>query len=163
MNDNIADIGSLSYLLAMVRVSILFAIGFFGSALSFNSAHACSTVVSQKRSLAERERDALLLIQQASAVIDGEVTRASDGKGGPALVYAHRVLKGPQKQWFLVGERNSCDIALVTVGERLRLILIDGPDTYFLPVDYSNAHAEDKVLKSKRRKEWPYRSALPQK
>ena len=118
--------------------------------------------VTREPSPRERQNDARRFIQQATAVVDGEVVRASDGKGGKALIYAYRVLKGPQKQWFAVGDRDSCDVALMEVGERLRLILVGGPDTYFVPRDGSNSHAEDRVLKSDRRKEWPYRSGLPQ-
>lgn len=114
-------------------------------------------VVTREVTPRERQNDARRIIEQATAVIDGEVVRASDGNGTPALVYAYRVLKGQQKQWFDVGERTTCDVTLTEVGERLRLILIGGPDGYFLPVDYSNAHAEDRVLRSDRRKEWPYR------
>ena len=146
----------------MLRASAHILIALAGSVLASTTASACSVFVTREPSPRERQNDARRLIQQATAVIDGEVVRASDSNGTPALVYAYKVLKGQQKQWFEVGERTTCDVTLTEVGERLRLILVDGPDTYFLPVDYSNAHAEDRILRSDRRKEWPYRRALAQ-
>jgi hypothetical protein len=101
-------------------------------------------------------REARRLIGQATAVIDGEVVRPfADGQ--PALVRATRVLKGPVKELFAVGGRQSCDRALTEVGERLRLILVGGPEVYYLRVDYSNARYEDRLLRSDRRRDWPYR------
>ena len=156
----IADICSPCHLQVMLRASALIFVALAGSALSTTTASACSVFVSREPSPRESQNDARRLIREATAVVDGEVVRASNGR--PALVYAYRVLKGPQKQWFEVGERTTCDVALTQVGERLRLILVGGPDTYFLPVDYSNARAEDRVLKSDRRKEWPIRRSLAQ-
>ncbi|HEX8525518.1 hypothetical protein [Allosphingosinicella sp.] len=102
-------------------------------------------------------REARRLIRRATAVIDGEVVRAfADGQ--PAIVRASRVLRGPVQEFFAIGERDSCDMALTAVGQRLRLILIGGPEVYFLPVDYSNARFEDRVLGSDRRREWPLRT-----
>jgi hypothetical protein len=100
--------------------------------------------------------EARRLIREATAVIDGEVVRPlADGQ--PALVRAARVLKGPVQEFFAVGERHSCDLALTEAGARRRLILVGGPEVYFLPVDYSNARYEDRLLGSDRRRDWPYR------
>jgi hypothetical protein len=120
------------------------------------AAHACSVIVTGEPSLAEKAREARGLIAHATAVIDGEVVRPS-ADGQPALVRAARVLKGPVQEFFSVGERDSCDIALTKVGVRLRLILFGGPDVYFLPVAYSNARQEDRILRSDRRRDWPYK------
>ncbi len=146
----------------MQRAFSLLLLALAGSVVAPTTATACAVFVTREPSPRERQNHARRVIQQATAVIDGEVVRASDGKDRKALVYAYRVLKGPQKQWFEVGERDSCDVALMEVGERLRLILVEGPNTYFVPRDQSNAYAEDRVLKSDRRKEWPYRRASPQ-
>ena len=145
--------------MAMLRTVAIAAAVMSGAFVTPTAALACSVIVTRERSPAERQSIARRTIQQATAVIDGEVVRAFD-KDKPALVYAYRTLKGPQQQWFQVGERDSCDVALLEVGQRLRLILVGGPETYFLPVDYSNAHFEDRILGSERRKDWPFRSGL---
>lgn len=118
-------------------------------------ANACSVIVLHEPSPAESREYAARLLESAAAVIDGEVVRPLTNLE-PALVRAERILRGPHQQFFSVGERNSCDVALTTPGERLRLILVGGPDTYFLPVDYSNAVYEDELLGSDRRSDWPY-------
>ncbi|MEA3016756.1 MAG: hypothetical protein QOI38_1478 [Sphingomonadales bacterium] len=120
------------------------------------AAQACSVVILRQPSSAQQARDARRRIARASAVIDGEVVRALTDEQ-PALVRAARVLKGPVQEYFAVGEEDSCDTALTRVGERLRMILVGGPDVYFLRTDYSYARAEDRVLGSDRRRDWPYR------
>jgi hypothetical protein len=123
-------------------------------------AAACSVMLTREPTPAEKRREARLLIREATAIIDGEVVRPfADGQ--PALVRAVRVLKGPVQEFFAVGERDSCDIALDRPGERLRLILVGGPEVYFLPVDYSNARYEDRLLRSDRRRRWPHREGAP--
>ena len=124
---------------------------FLGSA----SAHACSVVVTREPTPSEERREAEELIDRATAIFDGEVIRPWSASA-PALVRVERVLKGEDRQFVLVGERDSCDIALTRSGERLRLILVGGPDLFYLPVDYSNATAEDRLLGSDRRRDWPY-------
>lgn len=126
------------------------------STLLAPAAHACSIIVQRQPSPAEKLTEAARLVRGATAVIDGEVVRPLSANE-PALVRAYRVLKGPAKQFFEVGTRSTCDIALDRSGERLRLILVGGPDLYFLPVDYSNARYEDRVLRSDRKRVWPYR------
>ena len=119
-------------------------------------AQACSVFVTREPYPAERRREARRVLDQATAVVDGEVVRAMTA-GQPALVRAERVLKGPNQEFFAVGERDSCDVALTEAGQRLRLVLTGGPDLYFLPVDYSNARFEDRILRSDRRRDWPAR------
>ena len=116
---------------------------------------ACSIVVTREPTPAEQRRAAEALIERATAIVDGEVVRPWS-TAAPALVRVERVLKGEDRQFVLVGERDSCDIALTRSGERLRLILVGGPDLFYLPVDYSNATAEDRLLGSDRRRDWPY-------
>jgi hypothetical protein len=105
---------------------------------------------------AERARQARQTIERATAIVDGEVIRAATGVQ-PAIVRATRVLKGPAQELFAIGQRDSCDIGLVLVGERRRYILVGGPELYFLPLKYSNDRAEDRILRSDRRRVWPYR------
>ena len=119
------------------------------------SVRACSVVVTKEPTPAERRREARHLIEQATAIVDGEVVRPFTGSE-PALVRVIRVLKGEYREFVTVGERTSCDIALTQVGARLRLVLVGGPDVFFLPVDYSNAVYEDRLLGSDRRRDWPY-------
>jgi hypothetical protein len=120
---------------------------------------ACSVVIDRQPSPAEERRDARRAIETASAVIDGEVVQAGDYSRAPALVYAHRVFKEPPDQrWFKVGTAggDSCAISLERAGDRLRMILDGGPQEYVLFRDGSHAEAEDRILKSDRRKEYPY-------
>jgi hypothetical protein len=118
-------------------------------------AQACSVVVTHQPTHAERRREARDLIEKATAIVDGEVIRPFT-TSEPALVRVTRVLKGEYREFVMVGARSTCDIALTQVGERLRLVLVDGPDVFFLPVDYSNALYEDRLLGSDRRRDWPY-------
>lgn len=119
------------------------------------TAHACSVVVMREPTPSEKRREAEELIERATAILDGEVVRPWS-PAAPALVRVERVLKGDERQFVLVGERDSCDVALTRSGERLRLILVGGPDLFYLPVDYSNATTEDRLLGSDRRRDWPY-------
>ncbi|MFN7128330.1 MAG: hypothetical protein ACK4OJ_04635 [Brevundimonas sp.] len=122
-------------------------------------ARACSVAQTQEPTYAERRREARELIEQATAIVDGEVIRPLTASE-PALVRVTRILKGDHREFVMVSERTSCDIALTQMGERLRLVLVGGPDVFFLPVDYSNAVQEDRLLRSDRRRDWPYRSGL---
>ncbi|HEX8654025.1 MAG TPA: hypothetical protein VF693_02220 [Allosphingosinicella sp.] len=129
-----------------------------GALAAPTAAQACSIVILRQPTSAEQARDARRRLARATAVIDGEVVRALTDTE-PALVRAARVLKGPAQEYFAVGYEDSCDTALTRVGERLRMILVGGPDVYFLRTDYSYARAEDRVLGSDRRRDWPYREA----
>jgi len=95
-------------------------------------------------------------IKDATAIIDGEVIQPFiEGKHN-AIVRAVRVLKGPNETLFEVGERDSCSLRLDYVGERRRMLLVGGPSLYDLWNDGSNARYEDQILKSDRRKVWPF-------
>lgn len=118
-------------------------------------ASACSIVVTD-HSTSARRADAQRTVGQATAIVDGEVIRPLIRGQQNALVRAHRVLRGPPAETFEVGEQTSCDIALTNQGERLRLLLVGGPDVYFLRVDNSNARYEDEILESDRSVDWPY-------
>lgn len=126
-----------------------------GICLEPTSALACSVVISHEPSPSERRREAQDTVERATAIVDGEVLRPIT-LAEPALVRVTRVLKGETAELILVGERDSCDIALTQTGQRLRLILVGGPEIFFLPVDYSNAVYEDRLIGSDRRRDWPY-------
>ncbi len=54
------------------------------------------------------------------------------------------------------GAGADCSVALERLGERSRMILSGGPVLYDLFYDQSEARLEDRILKSDRRKVWPY-------
>jgi hypothetical protein len=120
-------------------------------------AAACSLFVGREPLPAEKRRDARLRIERAAAIVDGEVVRPFRRGGEPALVRAHRILKGPRREYFAVGERDSCDTALTEVGLRMRMFLDGGPDLYYLGIDVTDDRYEDRLLHSDRRKVWPFR------
>lgn len=137
--------------------SVFFALIFaLASGAMATTAQACSVVILRQPTQAEQRSAAMLLIDQATAVVDGEVVRPFVSADEPALVRVSRVLKGEPVEFVQVGERTSCDLALTRPGTRLRLILTGGPDVFYLPVDYSNAVEEDRVLGSDRTRDWPY-------
>ncbi len=139
-----------------IPASILAMIFATASGATANSAHACSVVILREPTVAEQRSAAVLTIEQATAVVDGEVVRPFVRGEEPALVRVSRVLRGEPREFVQVGEQTSCDIALTRPGQRLRLILTGGPDVFYLPVDYSNAAEEDRVLGSDRSRDWPY-------
>jgi hypothetical protein len=124
---------------------------------------ACSIVLSDAdRTPAGSASRASAMLARADAVIDGEVVRAVS-EGQPALVYAHRVLRGPAAQWFYVADdgTDSCDTPLLQVGERMRMVLVQRPDRrtaeiYHFYTDQGNAAYEDRILGSDRRRDYPY-------
>jgi hypothetical protein len=120
-------------------------------------AAACSVFMGREPSPAEKMRDARLRIERSAAIVDGEVVRPFRRGGEPALVRAHRILKGPRQEYFAVGERDSCDYALMEVGQRQRMVLDGGPDLYYLGLDTTDDRSEDRLLGSDRRKAWPFR------
>ena len=120
------------------------------------SAHACTFVLDPEPTWREMESRARNAVHSATAIIDGQVIRPLVQGGAPALVRAHRVLKGPQQTEFLVGEGDSCDEALTTPGERRRMLLHGGPDIYYLAIDIADPRIEDRILRSNRRRDWPY-------
>lgn len=138
---------SLSCALALLLVS----------ALAPEPAAACSIWVERELSPGEKRRDAGQRIERSTAIIDGEVVRPFRRGGAPALVRAHRILKGPKQEFFAVGERSSCDRALEEVGARFRMIFNGGPDIYYVGLDVTDDRHEDRLLGSDRRKVWLFR------
>lgn len=122
-------------------------------------ASACSVVMTREPTYREQMTHARKTVEQASLIIDGEVIeparRNPDSSIIPARVKVYRVFKGSVSENVWIGEETSCDIFLDQPGERMRLLLFGGPDVYTTWVDYSNARAIDRILKSDRRKDWP--------
>jgi hypothetical protein len=122
-------------------------------------ASACM-VITTDNSASARRKDARTAVEGPTAIIDGEVIRPYVPDVQNALVRAHRVIRGPAVELFEVGEQTSCDIVLMDVGQRSRMLLVGGPDVYFLPWDQSNARYEDRLLGSDRRIDWPYHEGV---
>jgi hypothetical protein len=136
-------------------LTALFALGL--SVVVPGSASACSVFVRDEDNKPERWRaDAREAVDRATAIIDGEVIRPFVPGKQNALVRAHRTFKGPQQEVFEVGERTTCDIALMHQGERRRMLLHAGPALYYLS-SLDNPKYEDEILGSDRNKDWPYR------
>jgi hypothetical protein len=107
---------------------------------------------------AQERRDVRKLVEQAAAIVDGEVVRPWT-KEEPAEVEVSQVHRGWVGNFISVGGPSAgseCTIALKRTGERMRMILSGGPRIYDLYVDHSNPKLVDKILKSNRRKVWPY-------
>lgn len=119
-------------------------------------AQACSVVVPPNRQPNDLVRIAQRTINDATAIIDGEVVQPFiEGKQN-AIVRAVRVFKGPVKELYEIGEQDSCSLRLDRLGERRRMLLVGGPLIYDLWNDGSNGRYEDRILKSDRRKVWPF-------
>ncbi|HEY0114999.1 MAG TPA: hypothetical protein VGB54_04700 [Allosphingosinicella sp.] len=120
-------------------------------------AQACSVVIGAGyEGSAQQVRDVRRAIDEASVVLDGEVVRPFVRGQHNALVRVERVLRGTAAATIEVGESDSCSIALEQAGERMRMILSAGPEVYLLYRDQSAARIEDRILRSDRRREWPY-------
>ncbi len=122
-------------------------------------ASACSIVVIEEPTNYEKMRRARETIAEAAAVIDGEVIAPYRSEDEPAVVRAEHVLKGPAKAEFKVAAPTSCHEAYTEVGLRARMVLYGGPDVYSAPQTGTEAAYEDKILKSDRRKVWPWTPA----
>jgi hypothetical protein len=74
------------------------------------------------------------VIAGSSAVIDAVVVKPMASDGQPAVVKASHVWKGPKQSLFKVGLGSDCstilDGKLVRPGQRIRLILFSGPETF---------------------------------
>ncbi|MCR5877739.1 hypothetical protein [Phenylobacterium sp. J367] len=132
-----------------------------GVALTFAAlpAGACS-IVTNGKPLTKREllREAQQTVERATAIIDAEVVTPSHFNR-PALLRAERVLKGPAQPYFKIAPPTSCDQIFNRVGERLRVILMGGPETFFAPDTYPASAADvDRILGSDRNTVWPYAS-----
>jgi hypothetical protein len=137
----------------LVCVWITFALTMASPAL------ACTAVLPKGYAgSAQERRDVRKMIEQSVLVVDGEVVRPWT-KEEPAVVEVDQVLRGWSGNFIEVGGPSAgsdCTIALKRNGERLRLILSNGPNPYDLYRDTSNPRLVDRMLKSDRRKLWPY-------
>ncbi len=139
-----------------MRGSLLLALPLL-ALLAPGAASACSMVARpHPPSPAQEQAAARLVVDGATAIIDGEVIRTFLPGRSPALVRMHRMFKGPQQAEFRVGMLTSCDIALMRVGERARMVLTGGPDIYILHMSTLSEAAVDRLLGSDRRVDWPY-------
>jgi hypothetical protein len=131
-------------------------LGFFASVFAAPAAHACSIVIMHPPTWAERRAEAKKAIQNATAILDGEVVEPGQDGGAPAKIRVQRVFKGNAGAFVDVyGDSGNCDLNFSRVGEKVRLILFGKPDHYTTWVDDSNARHIDRILKSDRRKDWP--------
>jgi len=131
--------------------------------LAPGAASACLMDPNHRPTPAQVRAEARRAVHEATAIIDGEVIRPAAGYT-PALVRAHRVLKGPQQAVFEVGVQDSCSMVLTAVGQRSRLILFGGPDVWFAHLHIPDERIVDRLLRSDRRRDWPYvqgREATP--
>ncbi len=124
--------------------------------LAPNAASACSMYVPRPPTAAEERAAARQLVDGAAAIIDGEVIRTFVPGRAAALVRVHRLFKGPQRAEFEVGVLTSCDVPLMRLGERARMILTGGPDIWFIRMGTTSESAVDRLLGSDRRRDWPW-------
>jgi hypothetical protein len=123
------------------------------------AANACVVIHTRAPTYFELRTQAKKTVAEATAILDGEVIEAGT-RDKPARVRVVRVLKGEVPEIISVGEFDTCDIRFETVGERWRFVLQRGPDVYSTWVDYENARQIDRLLKSDRRKDWPFFTPL---
>ena len=130
------------------------------AALAPGTAQACSMNAPRPLTPAQAEAAARQVVDHAAAIIDGEVIRPVVPGRTPALVRVHRRFTGPARAEVEVGIMTSCDVPLVRMGERQRMILTGGPDVWFIHmgvgVGPSVAAAIDRLLGSDRARDWPY-------
>ena len=125
--------------------------------LAPGAAQACLMDLDYRPTPAQIRAQARQAVAGAAAIIDGEVIRPMvSGSNEPALVRAHRVLRGPDKTEFEVGIVDSCSRILTQRGERFRMILSGGPDVYYIFLHEPDGRAVDRILRSDRRRVWPY-------
>ena len=128
--------------------------------LAPGTAGACSMNAPRPLTPVEAQAAARQVIDHAAAIIDGEVILPVVPGRTPALVRVHRRFTGPARGEFEVGIMTSCDVPLVRLGERARMVLTGGPDVYFIRmgmgVGPGVAAAIDRLLGSDRARDWPY-------
>ncbi len=120
------------------------------------AAAACTLYVPRPPTPAEDAAGARHAVDNAAAIIDGEVIRPFVPGRAAALVRVHRRFKGPERAEYEVGVLTSCDVPLMRLGERMRMILTGGPHVWFIRMGTLNEAAVDRVLGSDRRRDWPY-------
>ncbi|HEY0014549.1 MAG TPA: hypothetical protein VGB79_17035 [Allosphingosinicella sp.] len=122
---------------------------------------ACSVVVPAGFGLADKRAAARREVESAAVIVDAEVVRPHGPGREPALIRAHRVLKGPQQAFFEIAwSDDSCSVLLTAEGARLRLSLIGGPGHYAARLHTLPRHI-DRLLRSDRRRDWPWRPSAP--
>jgi len=127
--------------------------------LAPGAAQACTMVANpHPPTAAQLQAAARQVVDHAAAIIDGEVIRAVVPGRTPALVRVHRQFTGPPRAEVEVGILTSCDVPLVRLGERARMILTGGPDVWFIRMGMGAAEAAavDRLLGSDRTRDWPY-------
>ena len=127
-----------------------------GACTASSSANACSIIVNPDLTYSEKLKNAHHAIESARAIIDAEVVRPGEG-GTVALIYAHRVLKGPDNRWVEVisGTGGDCRREFSRGGERMRLFIYQSPEG-LVSYDEGDTRLEDRLLKSDRSKDYPY-------
>lgn len=119
------------------------------------TAGGCLIAPGHRPTPAQIRAEARHAVADAAAIIDGEVIRPMAGNQ-PALVRAHRVLRGSAKAEFVVEMQDSCSRSLSARGERFRMILLGGPEVYHIFLHGPGERAVDRILRSDRRRVWPY-------
>jgi len=120
------------------------------------AASACTLYVPRPPTAAEQQAGARAAVDRAAAIIDGEVIRPFVPGRAPALVRVHRRFKGPQRAVVEIGVVTSCDVPLMRMGERARMLLSGGPDLYVIHMGVVSEREVDRLLGSDRRRDWPY-------
>ncbi len=144
-----------------MRELVLAVMVLVGGGAVVSQAQACAVVMPANRSEGVKMREARERVEEADVIIDGEVIVPFIDDDHPAVIRAERVLKGTALAAYKVGVVSSCSLEFREVGERVRVLLYGGPDVFQTSVDQSEALYEDRVLKSDRRKVWPYRPGAP--
>jgi hypothetical protein len=140
----------------MGRIGFQTIAAFLAVLCNLECASACTVVIPREWGAPEFRKMAKDAVNNSTVIIDGEVVQPFIEGKQDAVVRAVRILKGPEQTLFEVGARDSCSLRLDRPGERRRMLLVGGPTVYDLWNDGSNARYEDHVLRSDRRKVWPF-------
>jgi hypothetical protein len=89
-------------------------------------ADACSFTPRQS---GDAERHAREVFERSSAILDAVVEMPQAG-ALPARLRPIRILKGPNLPLFLIVPGGSCGVHLRNRGERVRLVLAEGPELF---------------------------------
>jgi len=123
-------------------------------AAASGEASACDWMRREQPTSAELRAEAQAAIDRSTAIIDAEVIRQRVGDQA-ALVRAVRVLKGPDLEQFVIGQRGSCwEFDIGKPGKRIRMFLTGGPDVWFFEETFAEPDHEDALLGSDRNRDW---------
>jgi hypothetical protein len=136
-------------------------VGFLGSLAALAgvapAAHACSIVADHQPSYWERRDEAKRAVARADAILDGEVVEAGVDGGAPAKIRVHRIFKGAVGDFvYIYGDSGACEMPFDRAGERSRILLYGTPDHFVSSIVPPDDRALDRILKSDRRKDWPF-------